>query len=135
MSQSTGRTPVAQAGDEILDRKLTIRWEVVAFIALVLLAVITRLADLETRVMSHDESLHVYYAWQLAGGKGFAHNPMMHGPFLFEATALMNVLFGANDFTSRLVPVILGIFIVGAIPQLLKPWLGRVVRWQPRSCC
>ena len=76
--------------------------------------------------MSHDESLHVYYSWLLANGDGFVHNPMMHGPFLFDATALMNVLFGANDFTSRLVPAILGIFIVVVIPQLLKLWLGRV---------
>jgi len=32
--------------------------------------------------------------------------------FLFEATALMNLLYGTSDFTSRLVPVILGMMIV-----------------------
>jgi uncharacterized protein (TIGR03663 family) len=76
--------------------------------------------------MSHDESLHVFYSWQLAIGKGFVHNPMMHGPFLFESTALMNVLFGASDFSSRLVSALLGTCVVVVVPQLLKSWLGRI---------
>jgi len=76
----------------------------------------TRLWILDARVMSHGESLHVFYSWQLATGKGFAHNLMMHGPFLFEASVLMNVLFGASDFTPRLAPVILGTFIAIVIP-------------------
>ena len=101
-------------------------WEAVLIAAVLALAVITRLWALGTRVMSHDESLHVYYAWRLASGEGYAHNPMMHGPFLFEATALVNLFLGASDFTSRLVPAILGIFIVVGVPRLLKPWLGRV---------
>ncbi len=123
-------TPLASARPASPSRFLCLAvpltWETVLLGVVLLTALVTRLWALDARVMSHDESLHVYYAWQLAGGKGFAHNPMMHGPFLFEATALMNVLFGANDFTSRLVPVILGIFIVVAIPPLLKPWLGRI---------
>ena len=45
--------------------------------------------------------------------------------FLFEATALMNLLFGTSDFTSRLVPVILGMMIVIIMPRLLRPWLGQ----------
>jgi len=46
--------------------------------------------------------------------------------FLFEATALMNLLFGTSDFTSRLVPVILGMMIVIIMPRLLRPWLGQI---------
>lgn len=109
----------------LLESAVPVTWETAIVGALALVAIFTRLWSLGARVMSHDESLHVYYSWLLATGKGFAHNPMMHGPFLFEATALMNVLFGANDFTSRLVPVILGTFIVSIVPRLLKPWLGR----------
>ncbi|HEX9013963.1 MAG TPA: flippase activity-associated protein Agl23, partial [Anaerolineaceae bacterium] len=88
-------------------------------------AVVTRLWGLGWRVMSHDESLHVFYSWLLAAGKGYSHNPMMHGPLLFEATALIDKLLGATDFTSRLFPALLGIFLVVGIPQLFKPWLGR----------
>ena len=100
-------------------------WESAIVIFLAVLALVSRLFILGARVMSHDESLHVYYSWLLATGKGFVHNPMMHGPFLFESTALMDFLFGANDFTSRLVPVFLGMVIVVIVPQLLKPWLGQ----------
>ena len=108
-----------------LAQAFPLTWETALIIAITTAAIFTRLWALGTRVMSHDESLHVYYSWLLATGKGFAHNPMMHGPFLFDATALMNLLFGASDFTSRLIPAFLGILIVIAIPQLLKPWLGQ----------
>lgn len=111
--------------DYKLNLAVPITWEALLVGTISILTVITRLWSLGERVMSHDESLHVYYSWLLATGKGFAHNPMMHGPFLFEATALMNVLFGVNDFTSRLVPAILGTFIVIFIPQLFRPWLGQ----------
>lgn len=108
----------------LLESAVPVTWETAIVGVLALTAVFSRLWSLGARVMSHDESLHVYYSWLLATGKGFAHNPMMHGPFLFEATALMNVLFGASDFTSRLIPLILGIFIVIIVPRSLKPWLG-----------
>jgi uncharacterized protein (TIGR03663 family) len=109
----------------VLKKNISLTWEQVLVGILFLTALVTRLWNLGARVMSHDESLHVYYSWLLATRSGFQHNPMMHGPFLFEATALMNFLFGASDFTSRLVPAVLGIFIAILIPQLLKPWLGR----------
>ncbi len=109
-----------------LQRTFTITWETTIVIVVTIVTLFSRLWMLGARVMSHDESLHVYYSWLLATGKGFTHNPMMHGPFLFEATALMNILFGVSDFTSRLIPAILGTLIVIIVPQLLKPWLGRV---------
>ncbi len=104
---------------------ITLSWETVIWLALSASALLSRFMNLGARVMSHDESLHVFYSWQLSTGKGFVHNPMMHGPFLFEATAFFNALLGANDFTSRLVPALLGVGIVIGIPLLLRPWLGR----------
>src|SRR6266545_3031259 len=108
-----------------LGRTYAITWESGVVLLLAVLTLFSRLFNLGARVMSHDESLHVYYSWLLATGKGFVHNPMMHGPFLFESTALMDFLFGASDFTSRLVPVILGTIIAILVPRLLKPWLGQ----------
>jgi uncharacterized protein (TIGR03663 family) len=104
---------------------LPLTWEKALLGFFFLVALVSRLWGLGARVMSHDESLHVYYSWLLAAGHGYAHNPVMHGPSLFEFTALMNMLFGASDFSSRLAPVILGIFLAMGVPQLLKPWLGR----------
>ena len=122
--QVTNIIPARQS-PRFLAQTFPLTWEMVLVIVMAVVTVISRLWALGARVMSHDESLQVYYSWLLATGKGFAHNPMMHGPFLFESTALMNILFGASDFTSRLVPVILGMMIVIIIPRLLKPWLGQ----------
>ena len=108
-----------------LPRTIQITKEVAAVSIIAALVVLSRLWMLGARVMSHDESLHVYYSWLLSTGQAFAHNPMMHGPLLFEATALMDWFFGASDFSSRLLPALAGIFIAVAVPQLLKHWLGR----------
>lgn len=105
--------------------RFTFTWEGIVWLILAGAAVATRFWALGARVMSHDESLHVYYSWILSKGGGYVHNPMMHGPLLFELTALFDRIFGANDFTSRIVPALFGIAIVVGIPLLLRRWLGR----------
>ena len=97
-----------------------------AFILLLVLAALTRFWDLGTRAMHHDESLHTYYSWLLYNGSGYVHDPLMHGPFLFHANALMYFLFGDNDATSRFMPALFGVALVG-LPWLLRgpAFLGR----------
>lgn len=109
-----------------LDKPLLafINWETVLYIAIIAIAILTRFWDLGARVMSHDESLHTYFSYNLATGKGFAHTPLMHGPFLFHITALSYFLFGDSDFTSRIPTAVFGVILV-ALPFLFKRWLGR----------
>lgn len=83
--------------------------EIIIFALVILLAVATRFYDLESRVMSHDESLHTYFSWLLYRGQGYEHSPMMHGPFQFHLVALSYFIFGANDFTSRIPAVLFSI--------------------------
>ena len=104
---------------------LTINWEVVAYAAIFLVALITRFYDLGARVMSHDESLHTLYSWNLYAGKGYQHDPLMHGPFLFHINALIYFLFGDNDFTARVSTALLGSVLV-ILPYWFRPWLGRI---------
>ena len=61
-----------------------------------------RMIDLGARAMHHDESLHALYSWYLFVGRGYTHDPMMHGPFLFHFTALLYALFGDSEVTARL---------------------------------
>ena len=89
--------------------------EIMIFAGVILLAIITRFYDLETRVMSHDESLHTYFSWLLYRGQGYEHSPMMHGPFQFHFVALTYFLFGASDFTSRIPAALFSIAIVWMI--------------------
>ncbi len=110
--------------DTSLAELLKPSWEKAFWVAIFLLAVVSRFWDLGARAMSHDESLHALYSYYLYNGSGYTHNPMMHGPFLFHASALMYFLFGDNDFTARIVPALFGVFMVMS-PLMLKRWLGR----------
>jgi uncharacterized protein (TIGR03663 family) len=89
-----------------LDRPLlsaiTINWETVLFTAIVILGFASRFYDLGTRVMSHDETSHVYFSWQLEQGRGYKHDPITHGPLQFHMIALSYFLFGDTDFSARM---------------------------------
>lgn len=104
---------------------LRLDWEKTLYIILIILAIATRFWGLGWRAMSHDESLHTVYSHKLYAGQGYQHDPMMHGPFLFHANALVYFLFGANDFTARLMPAIFGIVLI-ALPWFMRKWLGRL---------
>jgi uncharacterized protein (TIGR03663 family) len=104
---------------------LAINWEIAFYLGLFILAVLTRFYDLGARVMSHDESLHTVYSWNLYVGKGYSHDPLMHGPFLFHINALLYFLFGDNDFTARISTALFGVALV-ILPYWFRPWLGRL---------
>jgi hypothetical protein len=87
---SNSSSPAAPERDELMQanplpqtiaKSITISLEGLLWFILAVLTVFLRLWMLGARVMSHDESLHVYYSWLLANGNGYAHNPMMHGRF------------------------------------------------------
>lgn len=95
------------------------RVEHLIWAAILLLAILTRLWELGSRALHHDESLHTYYSWVFSEGMGYSHHPMMHGPFLFHFNALSYLLFGDSDYTSRLTAAIFGVILV------MLPWLLR----------
>jgi predicted membrane-bound mannosyltransferase len=96
-----------------------ISFESAAYLTILLVAFVTRFWDLGARALHHDESLHSYYSWLYATGAGYVHDSMMHGPFLFHANALIYLVFGATDATSRYMPALFGVALVG-LPYLLR---------------
>ncbi|PJF38852.1 MAG: TIGR03663 family protein, partial [Phototrophicales bacterium] len=110
--------------EQLLARVYTINWEVVAWGAILLLALFTRFYELGERVMSHDESLHTHYSWELYSMGRFEHTPLMHGPLLFHMTAFFYFLFGPSDFSARIYTSLLGVAVV-MFPYLFRRWLGR----------
>ena len=94
------RTPESGAAS-ILDRAfvglLRLDGEKIAWILLILVALLSRSIALGERAMSHDESLHAVYSWQLYYGRGYQHQPMMHGPLKFLLNTGMYFLFGVNN--------------------------------------
>ncbi len=106
-------------------RRLPItRWELAIYAGLIAVALGMRLWDLGDRALSHDEILHAWFSWRLFSGEGYAHSPMMHGPFQFHGTALSLYLFGDNLATTRVLPALFGAALVG-LPLLLRSYLGR----------
>ena len=107
-------------------RRLTLRRPdrlTLLVLAIVLAALLLRVIDLGVRAMHHDESLHATFSWYLAEGRGYEHNPLMHGPLLFHLTAAAFKLFGDTEFMARLPMALAGTALV-ATPLLLRRWLG-----------
>lgn len=99
-------------------------WEIALFGVLISLALGLRLWDLGARAVHHDESLHMFYAWQLFRGDGYLHVPFMHGPLQFYGSALIFRLFGDSDYTARLLYALVGSAMVG-VPYFLRNYIGR----------
>ena len=90
-----------------------------AVLAIAAVALAARLIDLGGRAMHHDESLHATFAWYLAEGRGYEHNPLMHGPLLFHTVAGLFKLAGDGEVTSRLPMALAGAALV-ATPLLFR---------------
>jgi predicted membrane-bound mannosyltransferase/sugar lactone lactonase YvrE len=115
-------------------------WEIALFALLIAVAAGLRFWDLGSRAFNHDESLHATYSWYLYMGRGYHHDPMMHGPFQFEFNALIFKLSsfvasapilsnwvhgGATDYTARVLAAIFGTGLV-ALPYFLRGHIGRL---------
>jgi predicted membrane-bound mannosyltransferase/sugar lactone lactonase YvrE len=112
-----------------LDRPLfhspMISMEKLVFVVILLMAIFTRLYMLEPRVMSHDETSHVYFSWLYYKGNGYAHDPVTHGPLQFHLVALSYFLFGDSDTTARIPAALFSIATV-AFMWAYRRYLGRV---------
>lgn len=122
--KSFDETPSNNALRSLFSRSVVLNWELIAYIVIFVLAVVTRFYMLGDRTMSHDESLHTVFSHDLFMRGVYTHDPMMHGPILFHMTALSYALFGVDDASSRFYPAILGIIMV-MFPLGLRRWLGR----------
>lgn len=112
-----------------LERPLTsaisVNWETVLFATILILAFVTRFYDLGARVMSHDETSHVYFSWRLYTGQGYSHDPVTHGPLQFHQIALSYFLFGDNDLTGRIPVALYGVATI-AFLWSYRRYLGRI---------
>ncbi len=115
--------PVTSISEKTQATKALDFWKIAAIIILIL-AIVSRFYALGERAVSHDEMTHAKFSWNLYTGQGFRHDPLMHGPLLFEATALIYALFGVSDFTARIYTALTGVALV-MTPWLFQKWLGK----------
>lgn len=111
--------------NQLLARVYTLDWTLIFYVTMFVAAVLTRFIGIGDRVMSHDESLHSNYSFQLWKQGNFQHTPLMHGPLIFHMTALSFFLFGDSDATARFYPAVLGVLIVMMPKFLFEKWLGK----------
>lgn len=107
-----------------LPRRRTLTWEHLAYIALACISVFLHLYMLGSRALHHDETIHAFYSWLIYDGKGYLHDPLTHGPFLYYWTAVQYFLFGDSEFTARLAAAIFGVAIT-LLPWFFRRELGR----------
>ena len=110
--------------DRTLASLLRLDIEKILWIILLIVAFLSRTIGLGDRAMSHDESLHTVYSWQLFDGRGYQHQPMMHGPLKFILNPVMYFLFGVNDWSARILVALFGVAMV-ALVWMMRRWLGR----------
>ena len=104
--------------------KITFEQLIIALV--ILLTLISRLYNLDARVMSHDEVNHVVPSYELFMGRGYRHDPVTHGPFQFHIVALSYFLLGDNDFTSRLPAALFSTAAVAFVLIFYRRYLGKL---------
>lgn len=122
-------TAKAQSGEAFTTGSLTrdsfITVEHCAYLLLGIVSLIAHLWGLGDRALHHDETLHATYSWYIFTGRGYIHDPLLHGPFLYYLGAAIYFLFGDNDFTARLGAALFGT-ILTLTPYLIRRELGRL---------
>ncbi|WP_435155467.1 flippase activity-associated protein Agl23 [Haladaptatus sp. DFWS20] len=71
-------------------------------------ALALRLVDLGGRVAHQDEARVAYWIARYAETGIWQYRPIVHGPFLVHVNSILFSLFGANDFSMRLIVALLG---------------------------
>src|SRR3972149_5922696 len=99
---------------------------------LLLLAVISRFANLGYQGFHHDESIHCLHAWNIAykeqGPATYRYDPVYHGPFLYHWGALFPTFMPDTAAGARAPYATVGVFLV-AVFLLWGRWLGWGTCW------
>ena len=96
------------------------------FWGIVGIALLIRVLYLPSMPLHHDESLHAFYSHQIEkalfadGSYEYRYDPTYHGPVLYYLNVLAYAIFGTNDFSARLVPILLGVLIVVLVYDLRR---------------
>ena len=78
----------------------------------------TRFWALGARPFHHDESMFAARAFHLRMTGDYNYEPVLHGPFLEDVSALIFLLFGDSDATARLWSAIAGVLLLVAVWRL-----------------
>lgn len=107
------------------DTAVGLTYEHLAYMGLLALSAFVHVWMLGERALHHDETLHGTYSWFIYVGRGYIHDPLLHGPLLYHLGALTFALFGDNDLTARLSGAVFGTLLT-VMPFLIRREIGRI---------
>ncbi|MBI1293160.1 hypothetical protein GC173_18290 [bacterium] len=104
-------------------------WRVWLFLSILVVLLFTRLYDLGSKTMMHDELLFVHYTYAyLYKVWTYEYLPILHGPIMLLFQTLVFHLFGVSDYTARLGAALLGIGGFFFLWQL-RHWMREPGTW------
>lgn len=105
-------------------REFSVSWELLGYIALVLLAFVLRLAETDTVPMLPLEASSALSAWQASSPTAPNVPAQTASPLIFLGQLFSFQLMGANEMTARIATVFIGALLVIS-PIVLRGMLGR----------
>ncbi len=104
----------------------TPRWGHLAWVLVVVVAAVVRLASLDRWALGIEEARRAWDAWILYQGRPPMPGDVLPetGPLVLELQALSFFLFGTTDVTARLISALAGLAILGLI-WMLRPIIGK----------
>ena len=98
--------------------------ETVAYLALVLLALVLRVAQLDRIPFSEPEARQALAAWRVVDPAAAGGDIVPESPLLFALHALSFSVLGASELSARL-PTLVGGMLLILLPLLFRSWFGR----------
>ena len=124
VAKADASPPVAT--DDTAELRWLDRWFIPAAIGILLVAAALRLPELGINPFHHDEGVNGWFTTSLVRSGRYVYDPQnYHGPSLYYAALLSEILFGLTDTAMRLVPVLFGMATV-AIVLAMRPVFGTV---------
>jgi hypothetical protein len=112
----------------VLDRaplRLTVTLEVTLYLALFVLALVLRVAELDTIPLGDAEAHEALAAWRWIHPEAPGTAPLATSPLMFLWNSLLMTLFGGSELMARLSTAMLGTLLV-MLPTLFRREIGRL---------
>jgi predicted membrane-bound mannosyltransferase len=109
-----------KAQPERLSRTL----EVAVYALMILLALVMRVAELDTVPLSDAEARQALAAWRFVQPSAPGEGIMPNSPLLFALHSFSFSTMGANEFTARMFTALAGVALILS-PLLFRDWFGR----------
>ncbi len=104
--------------------QLRVSYEVLAYALLILIALVLRVAEIDTVPMSDREAPHALAAWHVVYPDSPGNPPVANSPITFWLQIITFTLLPGNEFSARL-PGIIGGMILMLMPLLFRQKIGR----------